>query len=379
MAEKRWERLYQDVTTVLKPLVDRRDYFGRGLVRFREKLETWFFDSRITDTLTEDAGPGTTAFDFSRMEPVMRFCLANEDCLSQHAASGRTADLHTIDLVKSLDCYVLQDGLFQYDQSKAQYALARRISYPAKAQNYLHQFAFALSLYRTYLGVFNVYVNALHHAFLDAGCERLYLEQARVFRDNVMQQPLDESSLLWYQQQASQTRDALVQAMERVPSTQEAFNTSFALIIPRLVPLFDCGAKTLSEAYAAFPNQSITFAFRDTPWHILLKELAANLFHNQYSYSTMGGTIDVSADFLKNLLAEVTRFQEKISVSQMRYKMELLDGGIGHYEKVLRRIRVTSIEMTPSSPQGFFGSHGSEQTAASSAAAQFEYRFSPLS
>lgn len=338
MAEKKWETLQKDVTLALNPLITRRDYYRDGLIAFRQLLTGYFFDETLISSLTETAKAGERVFDFNQLKEGLALCLTHEDDLTGRAFTLQQSMVNQkLSLASALDAQVLGCGL-PLSRDKEDYYFNYVPAFTPKAQAFMRQFAYGLSLYRVYLGIFDVYFDLLNYPFLAVDDARSRLEHATAFR-NSLPEDAEESSLLLFWKQAKWAKKNLKSLLNPLHDEAKNFETTFLIESPRLALLFDDGAKKLEECYRAFPNTHISFVLYDSPWQVLLKNMAVNLFQRQYTYSTIHGTLSIFPSFTEKILGDVMQFHAVALAKQLDYKSELLIEAIRTCDETLANIR----------------------------------------
>lgn len=83
--------------------------------------------------------------------------------------------------------------------------------------------------------------------------------------------------------------------------------------------------ETMQNAYAQHQNPSKFWMMFDSAWQSLLKSLSTAIYEHNWSYSTSGGTLSISKEYLPNKLKEIMEFQEKSLQSIPLLRTELLN------------------------------------------------------
>ncbi|MGQ3891739.1 hypothetical protein [Legionella sp. CNM-4043-24] len=337
MAE--WELLLREINAALNPLIERREYYREGLIAFRKLLEGYFFNDALVRTLVEAAGPGEQIFDFSAIKDSMKACLSDENALLHCACeSSLWTEARTLSLAGALDTQVAASTLpLRYDE-RAHYSIEFNPPFTGKAQAFMRQFAYGLSLYRVYLSVFDVYYNLFSSDFLNVAYAKSCLEYAGTLR-GTLPENAEPDTLIRIWKEAKTAKKHIKPLLNPLRDEHLRFEQTFLQASSSLISLFDRGAKQLEESYRAYPNTSVTFMLRDTAWQVLLKQIAVNLFQNHYTWSTMRGTLTILPAFTKRLVAEITRFYDVVLDRQLDYKSELMLEAIGEHDGTLRSVR----------------------------------------
>jgi|GEM_PF-5502409 len=337
MAEKKWELLQKDVTAAFTPLVARRNFYRDGLVSFRLRLQDYFFNPTLTDSLAEVPKPGERPFDFAAMQKGLALCLNDENVLTERALELQQATVGSkFSLVNALDSLIANCGLpFARDEEEG-YAFNINPSFTPKARDYMCQFAYGLSLYRAYLGVLDVYFNLFNYPFVKVDEAQVCREAALDFRASLT---TAEASVYSLWKDAKTRKKHLKSLQGALYGEFKDFETTYLTESPRLALWFDVGAKTLEACYRAFPNTSKVFLMYDSSWQILLKDSARALFQAQYTWSTLKGTLTILPAFSEGVFAEIMQFHQVALEKQRELKSTLLNAGILEYDGALATIR----------------------------------------
>lgn len=337
------EALQKQFDDACKPILTRCQYYATVTVNIRRTLLTHFFDSTITSTLTETAQSDQLVFDFNQVRESMQACLVDEQTLFQIANGIKEEySLDKINLVRALDANVLNSGLpFILQDNK--YAFSPEKPYTANAQTFMQQFAYALSAYRISLGiceVYEVYFNTKNHPCLNVNEHREGIALANHLKQN-LEESGKEFDLITLWQQAKGIKNKMNELLKAVHEFPPSFETEIQLEAAKLSELFHHGAHHLQEGYKKFPNSSkLSWLIFDASWQALLKNIAGSLYSEQYSYSTLYGTLAINLDFIKTLNTEITQFYTTTLEKLPLLKIELLEAAYEAVNKSIVKIKM---------------------------------------
>jgi hypothetical protein len=344
MVWKTWELLKKDVNLAMTPLFTRRNTYEDGAVELRKILTTFFLNEDVATTLIEPTKVEQRMFDFNLVKDQMAKCLIVENELTS-AALRLKQELGTAkpSLVTALDAQVLNCGLpfLLEDES---YRLAFDKPFTHKAHNFMMQFAHALTLYRVYLHIYEVYHNLLNDTFLNLEQDDDCLSEAQWFKKRGVENIIKED-LPNLVQQINKSKKVVWSRLDLLKPHKMAYKDAFSSESKILPYLFKLGARKIEACYRDFPNDSTyTFLLYDTSWHKLLKNIAARLFEKQYTYSSFSSTLTILSEFSEKQDFEITNFQSVVLDKLVAYKIALLIKALRVYDKVLLNIRAKAAE-----------------------------------
>ena len=198
--------------------------------------------------------------------------------------------------------------------------------YTPEAQAFVQQFAYALNVYRINLGIFETYSNIVHHDELQViKTFKDYLILAQTFKESFNKEDTD---LIAEYNQAKKLKKQIFDQLktEKINENEAVFKEEFDLLVLQLNNLLEFGSAHLQNAYQAFPNNPLLWMFHDRSWHTLLKTSSRLLYVNQYTSSTLYGTLAIKKEFITLIKCELEQFDSIIfSKSKLSsLKIELL-------------------------------------------------------
>ena len=348
MGGKTWEQLKLDVTLAVKPLLTRRNYYEDGAVKLRKGWVDFFLNEDIASSLVEVAKIEQQMFDFNLVKKNMAACLVNEEKLIEVAARLNQGSVAKSSLIFALDAQVLNCGL-PFFFANDNYHLPFAKPFTPKAQNFMQQFAHALTLYRIYLHIFEVFHYLLNNPFLNTEQHSDCLQNALFFKARSSEN-LAEWELSQLLQQIKTSKQDAKSRLNLLHGYKADFERNFSSESPKLPLLFTLSAKKLERCYSEFPNDSwYTSFFYDNSWHRLLKNISANLFENQSTNS---------AKFTTKLNAELSDFETIVLDQLLDYKIALLSEALRIFDETMLHIRAkaakTGVSLAYTSATNFF-------------------------
>lgn len=333
MAKSKLEELHDKMDKVSSPLNVRRENYLNTLKKLRLQLCGYFFNDKGQDLL-ERAANGQQWFDWESMKPRLENCLPEEQLLAERADELQSQSPTPISITEALD-YQIAESKLSLNPVKMGYAFQPEKPYTPKAQLFMQQFAGALSIYRVYLGIYEIYCR--NYPFLKVDAHKDCLEKAKAMQKE-MQQAQYDAALLFHEAKAN-ARD-IKMLLAAIREGQEDFDHAMKLQAAHLANQFESAARAIEDCYKQHPNNSLLFFAMDSEWQRLLKGIAADLFDNQYTYSSLAGTLTILPKFMDTVIAEITHFYMAVCENQIPYRAEILRNALSLTSEVMTKLRV---------------------------------------
>ncbi|KTD46583.1 coiled-coil protein [Legionella quinlivanii] len=236
----------------------------------RKKLEAYFFDKSRTDKLTEIARGEQVGVNFNELEPKMRKCLVDAQSLAGKACNYNS-------FVLALDECIIHSGLPFQLQDAACYTFNPEKSYTPFAQAFMGQFAAALSVYRTCLGISELYYGLFYNDAIQNQDYFDYLESVNALKTEFDEGVTPCQELFSRATPLRQQGNSLL-STTMVHSGLEAFENQFNDSSKRLKDLIVYGESYLEKIYVDFPNDAKMWLIHSRSWHELLADLADHIY-----------------------------------------------------------------------------------------------------
>lgn len=333
MAKSKLEELQDKMGKVFSPLDARRENYLNTLKKVRLQLCGYFFNDKNQDLL-EGTTSGQQWFDWESMKPRLENCLPEEQLLANRADKLQSQSLTRISITDALDYEISKSGL-PLNRVKMGYEFQPEKPYTPKAQLFMQQFAGALSIYRVYLSIYEIYW--CNCPFLKVDAHKDCLEKAKGMQKE-MQQAEYDAALLFHEAKANARGIKMLLAAIR--EGQEDFDHAMKLQAARLANQFESAARAIEDCYKQHPNSSLLFFAMDSEWQRLLKGIAADLFDNQFTYSSLAGTLTILPKFMDTVIAEITNFYMTVCENQIHYRAEILRNALSLTSEVMTKLRV---------------------------------------
>ncbi|QRN02492.1 hypothetical protein GH742_00590 [Legionella sp. MW5194] len=333
MAKSKLEELQLQMEKVFSPLEARRENYLKALKKVRLQLCSYFFNEKNQD-LYERAASGQQWFDWESIKPGMESCLPEEQMLAERADELQSQSPVRISITDALDYQVTQSALL-LERVNTQYEFQPEKPYTPKAQLFMQQFADALSIYRVYLSIYEIY--CCNYPFLKVESHKGCLEKATRIHKETQQSQYD-AALLFHE--AKDNAQVIKTLLASIREGQEEFDHAMKLQAAHLANQFEQAARVIKDCYKKYPNSSLLFFAMDSEWQRLLKGMAADLFDNQYTYSSLAGTLTILPAFMDTVIAEITQFYMAVCENQIPYRGELLRSALHLTSEVITTLRV---------------------------------------
>lgn len=333
MTKSKLEELQLEMEKVFSPLEKRRENYLSTLKKVRLQLCSYFFNEKNQD-LHERAASGQQWFDWEDVKPGMENCLPEEQVLAERANELQSQSPVRISITEALDYQVAQSGL-SLQRVKMGYEFKPEKPYTPKAQLFMQQFAGALSIYRVYLNIYEIY--CCNYPFLKVDSHKQCLEKATDIHKETQQASYD-AALIFHE--AKDNARVIKTLLAAIREGQEDFDHAMKLQAAHLAKQFELAAEVIEDCYKKHPNSSLLFFAMDSEWQRLLKGIAADLFDNQYTYSSFGGTLTILPKFMETVIAEITQFYLVACENQIPYRGELLRRALHLTSEVMTKLRV---------------------------------------
>ncbi|WED42783.1 hypothetical protein [Legionella cardiaca] len=315
MGKKELKLLQEETDTTLQLIYKRGQYYADATVKIREVFSAYFFNPKITDKLTESPAIGQDMFNFNEVVDAMKICLLSEEELAKKAEAMDTDS--TPSLVMAFDMQIAASGLpLQWNNG---YVFSREKPYTSKAQLFMQQFAYALSLYRVCLSVCDAYLLLINHNCLNLQEHNEELNRAEFLAEQLTK-PENSTSVIPFWQQAKNIKHKLEELTAKIDSFSKDFKQQVDTQTQNLTYAFAQGAMLLEESCKQFPNT--TWFFCDEWQAMMSKTVAKLLFSNKCSLS-FAGNLTVSGE-CNDLKKEIAEFREVIVEKMPILKSELL-------------------------------------------------------
>jgi len=302
--------LYQQaIDAASLPISVRLEHYGKVMCDIREALSNYFFDKKRTTHLSE------------AVQKAMKECLVDENILIKAAKTKKDNVGHPSFMI-ALDDIVLNNSLSITLQENGLYSFKPEVSSPPKTQDLMHQFTYALSIYRVCLGVCESYLTLYRSENLKIEPLKNHLESAQ----HLKQQLTEDADLITLHKQIKTIEKAILGLLrtEKVHEGLDVFTQHTDALTTKLAELLEFGAIKLEDCYKEFPNNPYLWVLHDRSWHSLLKNLSGLLYVNQYTYSTLQGSLVINREFINHIKKEIDHFKTVALEKTSLLKIELL-------------------------------------------------------
>ncbi|KTD02459.1 hypothetical protein [Fluoribacter gormanii] len=320
--EEKLELRRQEINKVTQPIFARLEHYRKVMFEIRKLLKEYFFNEGRTQKLTEVARADEQVFSFNMVRDAMEKCLVDEQTLVE-TAEAIMYSAENARLVTAFDSHVLASGLpLEFHKQDGIYLFKPEKSYTPEAQAFMRQFACALGAYRVCLGICEIYFAIYQHQSIQTGQLQNYIDSAC----HLKQQLNEEVDLIFLHKQVKTIKKEITSLLrvEKVHEGLNQFEYDIDLLTKRLVELLESGAVHLQNCYKEFPNNPILWMLHDRSWHALLKTLSGLLYAEQYTYSTLYGTLEIKKEFTCLIKTEIDQFAV-VNLAQLPLlKIELL-------------------------------------------------------
>ncbi|MDX1836107.1 hypothetical protein DIZ81_03260 [Legionella taurinensis] len=333
MAKSKLEELQLQMEKVSSPLEARRVNYLKTLKKVRLQLCSYFFNE-VNQDLHERTASGQQWFDWESIKPGMENCLPEEQVLAGRADKLQSESSDKISITDALDYQVTQSGLL-LKRVNTGYEFQPEKPYTPKAQLFMQQFAGALSIYRVYLGIYEIY--CCNYPFSKVDSHKGCLEKATGIHKETQQSQYDAAQLF---HEAKDNARVIKTLLVSIREGQEEFDHAMKLQAAHLANQFELAARVIEDCYKKHPNSSLLFFAKDSEWQRLLKGIAADLFDNQFTYSSLAGTLTILPTFMETVIAEITAFYMAVCENQIDYRGELLRSALCLTSEVITKLRV---------------------------------------
>lgn len=318
--ERKLELYQQEINANTQPIFARLEHYRKAMFEIKKLLKDYFFNTWRTQKLTEVAKGEELVFSFNMVQEAMEKCLVDEQILVETALEIATGNPS---LMAACDIHILKSGLpLELDQQDGLYLFKTEKPYTPMAQVFMRQFAYALSIYRVCLGVCETYLAIRSHQGIDTQQQKNYIESA-----NFLKQQLNEDvDLISLHKEVKRIEKEIISLLrtEEVHEGLDQFKKDIDTLKIKLVALFESGAKHLQNSYKEFPNNPILWILHDRSWHTLLKNISGLLYAQQYTYSTLYGTLEIKKEFIGLITKEIDYFDTTALAKTPLLKIELL-------------------------------------------------------
>ncbi|MBN9229130.1 MULTISPECIES: hypothetical protein [Legionella] len=315
--------LYQkEIDTAIQPIFARLEHYRNAMFEIRKLLKDYFFDTWRTKKLTEVAQGDELVFSFNLVQEAMEKCLVEENILIE-TAQIISNNTENPSLVAALDAHVLECGLpITLRETDGVYLFKSTKSYTPSAHAFMCQFAYALSAYRLCLGICETYFALYRHEGIQTEYLQNYSESATLLKQQI-EGGINLTSL---HQQAKAKEKEIISALrtEKVHEGLSRFEQDLGSLTSKLVSLLESGTVLLQNCYQEFPNNPILWMLHDRSWHTLLKTLSGLLYADQYTYSTLYGTLTIKKEFIELIKTEIEHFGSVTLTKNPVLKIEFL-------------------------------------------------------
>ncbi|QMT61562.1 hypothetical protein [Legionella sp. PC997] len=312
----------QEINKVIQPIFTRLDHYKMAMFKIRELLKNYFFNEGRTQKLTEVAQGEEQVFSFNMVRAGMEQCLIDEDLLVRTAEEIMGSAEHP-SLVAAFDKHVSGSGLpLEFHQQEGTYVFKPEKKYTPEAQAFMRQFAYALGAYRVGLGIGEIYFAIYSHRSIKTEQLPNYIDSAHYLKQQ-LNEDVDLISL-YKQVKAIQKEIKSLLRANKVHEGLTQFENDISLLKRKLIDLLESGAVHLENCYKEFPNNPILWMLHDRSWHTLLKTLSGLLYAEQYTYSTLYGTLEIKKEFMGLIKAEIDQFETTHREQIPLLKIELL-------------------------------------------------------
>ncbi|MCW8386032.1 hypothetical protein OQJ15_06910 [Fluoribacter dumoffii] len=312
----------QEINKITQPILARLEHYRKAMFEIRKLLKGYFFNEGRTQKLTEVAKGEEQVFSFNMVRDAMEKCLVDENTLVKGAAAIMDSTENPR-LVAAFDSNVLASGLpLEFHKQDGTYLFKPEKTYTPEAQAFMRQFAYALGAYRVCLGICEIYFAIYRHQGIQTEQLENYIDLTRHFK----QQLNEDIDLIFLRKQVKTVKKEITSLLraEKVQEGLNQFEQDIDLLSLKLVELLESGAVHLQNCYKEFPNNPILWMLHDRSWHALLKTLSGLLYAEQYTYSTLYGTLEIKKEFIGLIKTEIDQFATTNLAQIPLLKIELL-------------------------------------------------------
>lgn len=302
---KEFELYQQEMDKAYKPIFARFEHYKTSANQIRLELKKYFFNVERTVKLTEPASADEKMFNFNAIKEAMEMCLADEEVLKTTNAAG---------LMAAFDSHISKSTLpLELQEDNCLYLFKPAKPYTPMAQLFMEQFAYALSAYRVCLGVYEVYSAVTYYKNLTADTLSEYMETIHNHTEtthNLNKLRVNNGDLIELLKEAKYTQKEIKHMLraEKVHEGMEQLKNDINACSSMLNALLDASAIHLQNCYTKFPNNPILWMLHDRSWHQLLKTVSKHLYANQYTYSTLYGSLQIKKEFIALVKSEIDNF-----------------------------------------------------------------------
>lgn len=313
---KELELYQQEMDKAFKPILARFEHYKMGVNHIRLALKNYFLDAERTKKLIEPANTDQEMFNFNDIKDAMEMCFADEEVLNTSNAKG---------LMTVLDTHIAQRGLpLELQEDNTLYLFKPAKPYTPMAQIFMEQFAYALSAYRIFLGVYEVYSAVSYYKALSDDNLKQYIETIYSHTEYVRDDRNGDLMAHLKEVKYAQKEIKYMLRSEKVREGMEHLQTNINACSDMLRNLLDAGAIHLQNCYTKFPNNPILWMLHDRSWHQLLKTVSKLLYVNQYTYSTMYSSLQIKTGFIVLVKSEIDTFTTVVTQKTPVLKIELV-------------------------------------------------------
>lgn len=227
-------------------------------------------------------------------------------------------------LIDAFDLYVLKSGLaLELNQDDGLFLFKPEKPYTPMAQVFMRQFAYALSIYRVYLGVCETYCAIYSQNRIETQIQKDCIESA-IFLKHQLNEKVDLISL---NPEVIKIENEILSLLtaKKVHEGLDQFKKNIDTLKIKLVALLESGTNYLQDSYKEFPNNPILWILHDRSWHALLKTISGLLYAKQYYYSTLYGTLEIKKEFISSIKSEIEEFDNAVVVINFPAAMRYFD------------------------------------------------------
>ncbi|CEK09301.1 hypothetical protein [Legionella hackeliae] len=330
MGRKELKILEDEVKDSFDKLQKQAKHYADSAVKIRKIFLEYFFNTNILDSLVERPIEGQEIFNINEVSQALKSCLIDEEQLALQARDLKPEA--TLSLVDAFDVNI-QESHLPLIRSKHGYIFHREIPYTTKAQQFMEQFAYALSIYRVCLGLFDVYYFMSQLNFVDTQPHYTYILEAETFKTE-LEKP--DNGTPWLD--SWQTAKAMKQKSNELSATMTGtlgFQQTIKDAKKRMEFLMGDGAVLLQDCYKNFPNTATLSIFFFDQWRKNSKTIADLLYPGKNSYSSYQGTLTVNDD-CEQLQGDVEEFGTRLT----KLKTALLRKGDKIIDACLSSLRI---------------------------------------
>ncbi|MDI9819535.1 MULTISPECIES: hypothetical protein [unclassified Legionella] len=356
MGGNKIQTLEGQIKKTCEPIMKRREHYATIALEVRTPLLSYFLDAGQGDALIERPQQNQCVFLFKDIKDSLEACLVDEVLLVETA---QNINPETPSLVAASD-HCIKQAKLPLVLEKNGYCFKPATPYTPKAQRFMEQFASALSVYRVYLGICDVYCFINRHHCLNLDEYNEILEQAQQFKSELEPKLNDsgEQFLNKCWQDAKKLKGELNELSKKIQRFSPEFENKIQFETAKISQLFEQGAYLLNESYKKFPNESILWLLVDEKWQTLLKTLAAKLYFNQYSASAYSGALTINTEFTKLVNQEITDYYTAIMETLPLLKGEILREAFAVVNQSITDLKLEAahkgIQLLKAPENGFF-------------------------